>query len=364
MPQKLIPVVFALSLIILATLATASSGSESAIVGSGFTLKKQVTPPFYGSRRTLDINLGESPTDFAAACWWQLTGEHLSPAEVQSWAAKLGTPEAPRRIDLALLMAQKASVTPDIYYSDPWEKQIPLQGVPERKVKRQIGAAMMFFFNCPGLPNGSPHWCNNHAPGMVNRAEIWGFGPKRDGFYNPANPGFWYREFKDATFAGLNFLLLDCYGPDWQSPIPQSLTAGWNKLKSESADEPVKIGLFDDTWTWGKPYFGPFWKNPPDLSKTDEAAKTIYEAKWKPFYQGIPKDSWFNFGSAFHLFLQCQHAAPQRKHGSCRKEDQISFCGRFWSGTLCRCRQRVFYMIQKCPKSRMQNTYGCHLTHR
>lgn len=248
-------------------------------------LPQDTTPP------TLDVNLGESPEDFVAACWAQLSDTVLSPAERKTWAAKLETPAAPRRIDLALLLAEKAGVKPAITYSDPWQRQIDLAGAPLRKVKRQVGAVMMFFFTSPNNPNGSIHWCNNHATGMDQPSEFYGFGSEKAGYYHPHNPGFWFREFKDAEYAGLSFVLLNFYGPEWKPPLLDALNSGL-----QAAGETVKIGLFDDTWTWGRPYFGDFWKQVPDLARAEEAAGTLYEAKWKPFFTALPKERWFEIG--------------------------------------------------------------------
>jgi len=273
-------------------LATLLYGAVS-LQGGEFAKKEPAHPQFNATAPALDINLGESPADFAAACWLQLKGAPLSEAGRQAWAAKLGTPEAPRRIDLALLMAKEARVSPRILYSDPWQEQVPLEGAPARKVKRQIGAVMMFFFECPNPLNGSVHWCNNHVAGMELPSPIYGFGDQDKGYYNPRNPGFWYREFKDAEYAGLGFLMPNMYGPDWKPAITAALKQGWQKVKSEDGDAAPRFALFDDTWTWGKPYYGDFWKQIPNVSKPEEAARLIYENKWKKFFATIPKEAWF-----------------------------------------------------------------------
>ena len=244
----------------------------------------------------VDVDLGESPVDFAVACWKQLKGETLSAADAATWAAKLGTPEAPRRIDLAILMAKEAGVTPKWTYSDPWEKQISLDGAPTSKVKRQIGAVMMFFFTCPKNPNGTVHWANNHVAGMDQPSPLYGFGDKDAGFYHPENSGFWYREFKDAEYAGISFLMPNMYGPDWKPAVIDALKQGWGTLKAEDGEATPKIALFDDSWSWGQPFFGEFWKQVPDLSKTDEAARLLYDNKWKKFFTDVPKEAWFTIG--------------------------------------------------------------------
>ena len=253
-------------------------------------------PVFNAAGPVVDVNLGESPEDFVDACWRQLTGAPPAPDDARAWASKLGTPQAPRRIDLALRLADRAGIHPRFEYSDPWEEQVVLDGAPARKVKRQIGAVMMFFFHCPDNPNGSVHWSNNHSPGMDRKAEIYGFQEAHSGHYNPENPGFWYRELKDAGHAGLGFLLLNCYGPDWKPSVTEPLRAALQAIEAEDGTARVKLALFDDTWTWGQPHFGDFWKQRPDLSQTEETAKLLYGAKWKKFFDGIPRGWWFTVG--------------------------------------------------------------------
>lgn len=279
-------------------LAACFAGSGALTAGaSSFHLKTpSPSPGFNPAAPVVDVNLGESPEDFVVACWSQLTGSPPDADETRTWASKLGTPEAPRRIDLALMLADRSGVQPRFEYSDPWEEQAVLDDAPLRDGERRIGAVMMFFFHCPDDPNGSIHWCNNHAPGMDRTAEIYGFGNMDRGYYNPENPGFWYRELKDAAHAGLGFFLLNCYGPDWKPSMTEPLRRALETIDAEDGAARVKLALFDDTWSWGKTHFGEFWKQTPDLSRTAETAKLLYEAKWKKFFTDIPRDWWFTVG--------------------------------------------------------------------
>jgi Domain of unknown function (DUF5010) len=76
--------------------------------------------------------------------------------------------------------------------------------------------------------------------------------------------------------------------------------------------EPIKVALFDDTWAWGERGFGGFWQKKPDLRDTDNAAKTLYEAKWKPFFSQLDKRHWFRFrGKPFIYFYNSGKLFPR-----------------------------------------------------
>ena len=82
----------------------------------------------------------------------------------------------------------------------------------------------------------------------------------------------------------------------------------------ESLDDPVKIGFFDDTWTWGQPYFSDFWKQKPDLNDPEKAAKLIYDAKWKPFFSQVDKKHWYRFkGRPFIYFYNAGTLVPRTR---------------------------------------------------
>ena len=262
-----------------------------------FALKNDVPIDSLAQTGTVDVNLGGSPEEFVRSVWKQLTGkEAASAAWVSAKAKLLGGKEAPRRIDLALLLAEEAGVRPAWAYSDPWVEQVDLRGSLPRKRRRSIGAVMMFFFTSPNPPNGSLGWANNHVSGMVAPAPVLSFGDtstKASGMYHPHNPGFWYREFRDARYAGLDFLLLNVYGPDLADENMLPLLQAMERLGKEDGKEGIKLAMFDDTWTWGQPSQPPAWQVKPDCAKVEDASNLLYTAKWKPFFQRIPKEHWY-----------------------------------------------------------------------
>ena len=124
----------------------------------------------------------------------------------------------------------------------------------------------------------------------------------------------------DAKYAGLDFLLLNTYGPDIEdgklAPLAEAL---------ESLQDPVKIAFFDDTWTWGQPYFSDFWKQKPDLNDPEKAAKLIYDAKWKPFFSQVDKRHWYRFkGKPFIYFYNSGTLLPRTKSGALDRKAQGS----------------------------------------
>lgn len=248
--------------------------------------------------KTVDVNLGHTPKSFTRLLWKQLTGEVPNDEWIETRAAKLGTSEAPRRIDLAVMLAEEAGVSPEWQYSDPWQSQVQLEGRPGKIVKRDLGAVFMFFFTSPQAPNGGSGWANNHVPGMFQPATTYTLEDtpakeKVNGYYHPQNPGFWYRELKDAHYAGLDFLLLNVYGPDLKDENMQPLNIALDQLEKEDGDDVIKLAMFDDTWTWGQPWFGSFWETLPNCNDEEATAKLLYEAKWKPFFTKIPRKHWY-----------------------------------------------------------------------
>jgi len=153
-----------------------------------------------------------------------------------------------------------------------------------------MGAVLMFFNDCPGGVNCAMDWANTHAEGMASGSPLLSFGSAQTGVYNPKSPGFWRRELLDAAYAGVQFFLLNTYGPD--------LTAAANPLAQldqalTDTQSSVKIGLFDDTSTWG--HSSGAFATAPDLSNAMVAAQTIFTAKWKPFFSRVKKENWYLF---------------------------------------------------------------------
>lgn len=252
-------------------------------------------PEAFMPGEVVDVNLGNTPQKNIQAVLFQLTGKLPPKEEVEKWMALLNENPKLRRIDIAVKMAESLGKTPRYEYSDPWQKQPRLLTAPDKRVKRELGAVCMYFFGCPGGVNGKMGWANNHAPGMDKPSEICKMNPEDSGYYNPENPGFWLMELLDARYAGLQFLLLNTYGPDLKGNALGSLNKALLQIDSMGLDKPIKIGLFDDTWTWGQPHFDDFWKQRPDMLNAEACAKTLFEAKWKPFFSAIPRKHWYLF---------------------------------------------------------------------
>jgi hypothetical protein len=273
---------------------------------SPFVLKPEWQGPCARSE-TVDVNIGNAPESFVKAAYCQITGQPAPAATVEVWSKRLREDSHVRRIDVVRALGSEQKRELKLTYSDPWSAQPELLTAPVRQTKRDIGAVFMFFFNCPGAVNCGMDWANTHAVGMDAPHPLLRATNADSGFYSPSEPGFWRRELLDAKYAGLQFLMLNTYGPDVSdgklAPLAKALA---------SLEQPVQIALFDDTWAWGEPYFGDFWKKKPDLMDAERAANTLYEAKWKPFYQQIDKRYWYRFqGRPFIYFYNAGTLEPR-----------------------------------------------------
>jgi hypothetical protein len=270
----------------------------------------QLKPDFSGTcarADVVDVNLGHTPESFVRAAHCQITGQPASAEVVDRWAQRMREAYYVRRIDVVRSLCAEHKRECKLAYSDPWTTQVELSGAPERRTKRDVGAVFMFFFDCPGGNNCSMDWANTHAPSMDRPTPLLGTKGGESAPYHPSHVGFWRRELLDAQYAGLQFLMLNTYGPDIADGKLKPLAAALNSL-----DSPIKIAFFDDTWSWGQPYFGDFWKKKPDLKNPEAAAKTIYEAKWKPFYSQIDKAHWYRFaGRPFVYFYNSGTLEPR-----------------------------------------------------
>ncbi len=247
-----------------------------------------LTPEFDGpceKKATIDVNLGHTPEAFLRAAHCQINGTEPPPELVASWSEQLRTVAWVRRIDVVRSLCNAVQSPCALTYSDPWQAQVSLNAPCVRKGTRDLGAVMMFFSDCPGGVNCDPDWANTHTSGMVLPHRLFGFDERDEGFYNRDNPGFWQRELLDARWAGLQFLLLNTYGPDlgYLLALNEALVA---------VQGGIRIAFMDDTWSWGRVKEEP-WQTVPDLADTEGAAQAIYRAKWLPFFQSIEPEHWY-----------------------------------------------------------------------
>jgi hypothetical protein len=253
-----------------------------------FLPRAEYSGPCTQAAGTIDVNLGNRPEDFVRAAQCQITGSEPPAEVVTRWADQLRTVEYVRRVDVVRTLCRDANRTCRLAYSDPWQADIPLEPVCQRKTDRDLGAVMMFFSDCPTGVNCGMDWANTHAHGMSFAHPLLAFGSEAANYYNPRNAGYWYRQLLDARWAGLQFFLLNTYGPDLrQLAVLQQALA--------QAGPGVKIALFDDTWSWGQASSPAPFRTRPDLNDTEGAAQAIYQAKWKPFYTQLDRQFWYQF---------------------------------------------------------------------
>jgi Domain of unknown function (DUF5010) len=286
--------------------ATLTSPTAPPREPSAFRLKPEWEGPC-AQTDTVDVNLGHSPESFVKAAYHQITGQAAPADVVEGWARRLRNQTHVRRVDVVRAIAADQKREVRLRYSDPWRSHPEFLGDPERRTKRDIGAVFMFFFNCPGGVNCEMNWANTHALGMDGPHPLYGATDGERGIYSASEPGFWRRELLDAKYAGLQFLLLNAYGPDIAdgklAPLAKALAG---------LEDPIKIALFDDTWMWGRSYFGDFWERKPDFGDAEKAANTIYESKWQPFYRQVDKRHWYRFkGRPFIYFYNAGTLGPR-----------------------------------------------------
>jgi hypothetical protein len=283
-----------------------------------FALKPDWTGPCARADK-IDVDLGDAPAVFVRAAHCQVTGKEPPPALVEKWTSRMRDAYYVRRVDVVRSLCAAAKRECKLSYSDPWVAEPDLGGPPERHTKREIGAVVMFFFDCPRDTNCQMDWANTHAPGMNERVPSLAAPSGREpGYYHPSNAGFWRRELSDAKYAGLSFLMPNVYGPDIEKGRLKPLEEALDDVNKDG--DPIKVGLFDDTWTWGQPEFGgvdeyrDIWKHRPDLTDPDKAARTIFENKWKPFFSQIDKKHWYRFaGKPFIYFYNAGTLEPRTK---------------------------------------------------
>src|SRR5262249_40978606 len=150
--------------------ADAAAGAVATLPDSTATPSFQPRPEFAGpcerANGAVDVNLGNSPEAFVRAATCQVTGAEPAADAVTKFAGLLRTDDHTRRIDVMRQICLDAKRMCPLAYSDPWQADIPLAPVCTRKTKRDLGAVLMFFSNCPGGVNCGMDWANTHAHGM------------------------------------------------------------------------------------------------------------------------------------------------------------------------------------------------------
>ena len=273
-----------------------------------FQLKAEFAGPCALNQGEIDVNLGNSPEAFVRAAYCQVNGTEPPADVVTQWAGQLRTVEYVRRVDVVRTFCAGAKRTCALTYSDPWQADLPLAPTCTRKGTRDLGAVLMFFSDCPRGVNCGMDWANTHASGMTAGDPLYGFGTTPTNAYNPRNAGWWYRELQDAAWAGVQFFLLNTYGPDL-SGAPDQLAMLSQALTQ--AGPAVKVALFDDPWAWGQTSSPPPFTTRPNMSDTESAAQAIYAAKWKPFYTRIDQKYWYTFrGRPFIYFYNAGTLTP------------------------------------------------------
>jgi hypothetical protein len=252
----------------------------------------------------IDVNLGNAPEAFVRAAHCQVTGSEPDAALVDDLSNQLRTVKHVRRVDLVRTLCSSAQRACALSYSDPWQQQVELTAACTRKGARDLGAVLMYWSECPGQVNCGMSWANTHAPGMALPSRLLGFGSATDGFYNPKNAGFWRRELLDARWAGLQFLLLNTFGPDMVY-LPRLVDA------LGDIGGGIQVAFFDDTWGWGRgadPY-----NQMPDFNDTEAAAQLIYK-KWQQFYRAVPSQHWYRYqGRPLIAFYNAGTLKPENK---------------------------------------------------
>src|SRR6266540_3363065 len=269
----------------------ADSGSvEAAAISSEFVIRREYEGPCARASGPIDVDLGNGPDAFVRAAFCQVNGSEPPADVVATWSTQLRTVPYVRRIDVVRTFCENAGRTCTLAYSDPWATDVLLTAACPRKTARDLGAVFMFFSECPGGVNCGMDWANTHSLGMASPTARFGFGAAAAGYYHPKNPGFWYRELVDARWAGLQFLLLNVYGPDLAKTTDPLAMLG---QALEQAGSDVKVALLDDPWAWGKSSSPPSWYTAHNSSDTETAAQTLYQSKWKSFYTRVGRGFWY-----------------------------------------------------------------------
>lgn len=291
---------------------TPMGGSSAGGSGAGqplprdtdFVLRPEFDGPCAKVKGAVDVNLGNSPEAFVRAANCQITGNEPDAATVTELSEQLRTLSYVRRVDVVRTLCTRAGAGCYFNYTDPWQAQVDLTTPCTRKGTRELGAVLMYWSECPSGVNCGLDWANTHAPGMVTTSQLLAFEDSKAGFYNPKNAGFWRRELLDARWSGLQFLLLNTFGPDL-TQLPHVVEA------LDDIGGGIQVALFDDTWGWGKT--GSPWSQTPSFNEPDAAAQLIFQ-KWQQFYSVVPSQYWYRYkGRPLITFYNAGTLNPQTK---------------------------------------------------
>lgn len=253
----------------------------------------------------VDVNVGHTPEAFVRAAHCQITGQEPDAAQVTALAGQLRTSSHVRRVDIVRTLCSAAGARCVLNYTDPWQHEVELTRPCVRKGTRDVGAVFMYWSECPGRVNCGLDWANTHAAGMGTTSPLLSFADKPAGYYNPKNAGFWRRELLDARWSGLQFLLLNTFGPDL-AQLPRLVEA------LTDVGGGIQVALFDDTWGWNKPGAPPYNQN-PSFDDAEGASALIYQ-KWHDFYTVVPKEHWYRYrGRPLIAFYNAGTLHPQNK---------------------------------------------------
>jgi hypothetical protein len=258
-----------------------------------FQTRAETTFPV-ASASTVDVNLGNSPTAFVRAAYYQIAGVDAPAPFLADQVGRLTSTASTywRRIDTVNTIMDNLSINKPKAYSDPWTTKPAFTSAPCKNEARDVGAVLMMFFNCPGGTNCGMDWANTHTYGMDQSDALYG------GYANPpSNSGFFYLELMDARYAGLQFFLPNLYGPELGDGSIANLVTALGQVHSNYGSSEVQVGLFDDTSSWNNANFNYSpWNNPPDMntpSQTAASAAKIVNNKWKPYFQSVPSQYWY-----------------------------------------------------------------------
>ena len=309
------PVSAVLLLVLLhSAIATPPFSPLDPVADLGFQLRAEWSGPCE-SADAIDVNAGNAAAVFVVAAYCQVTGSAPNASTVSQWEQQLLTSDFLRRIDVVRILCQQSQRDCRLNYSSPWTNVDTLEltepcmrpsassSSPASPASlsplRDLGAIMMFFFNCPLQPNCGLDWANTHQLGM-DRPSSWYSLPDESTphFLNPDNAAFWYRELQDAQWSGLQFAALNVYGPDINRTSTLSnvntamdlLTRQLTALPSAPAGfaySRIRIAAFFDSWAWGQRQFGPAWYPAPNLTDTETAAERIYTQLILPFFSAV-----------------------------------------------------------------------------